>query len=142
MKQIILSRLIDNGNQTTGQACLCDGFKTHIYFSTLELPNKNNRKWVSCIPAGKYMCKVRQSDKYGTHLHIQDVPGRSMILMHYGNYNSDTKGCILVGEKFAKLNKDDDFDVTNSRKTMKKILDFINGDDNIELIINEPLKYI
>jgi len=133
MKQIILSRLFDNGQQTTGYGVLFDGGKTYMYFSTLELSYKGNQKNISCIPKGKYICKVRESEKYGLHLHVQNVPNRSFILFHYGNYNTNTKGCILVGEKFAKLNKDSNFDVTNSRNTMKKLMSFI--DNEIELFI-------
>ena len=73
---------------------------------TLELPWKNNQKSVSCIPAGKYKCRVRLARESASrdyvHLLVQDVEGRSYILFHYGNYPSDTKGCILTGTHRAQ----------------------------------------
>ena len=73
---------------------------------TLELPWKNNQKSVSCIPAGRYKCRVRLARESASrdyvHLLVQDVEGRSYILFHYGNYPSDTKGCILTGTHRAQ----------------------------------------
>lgn len=61
------------------------------------------------IPAGEYVIKLRTvggfhekySKKFGaTHkgmLWLQDVPGFEYILIHVGNTDKDTAGCILVG---------------------------------------------
>ena len=142
MKEIIIQRLFDNGKQTTGQGVLFEGHKTKMYFTTLELSWNNNERNVSCIPKGKYIAKVRTSQKYGKHLHLQNVEGRSMILVHFGNYNHNTKGCILAGEKFAKLNNDSSFDITNSRKTMGRIMDFVGDDVEVMITIDTPAKYV
>lgn len=64
------------------------------------------------IPPGIYDIKLR---KVGGHharyqkrfldhrgmLHLQDVPGFQWILIHIGNSDDDTSGCILVGEVFV-----------------------------------------
>lgn len=62
------------------------------------------------IPAGTYRILLR---KEGGHherykgkfplihkgmLHLQDVPGFQYILMHIGNTDKDTDGCLLVGD--------------------------------------------
>lgn len=99
---------------------------------TLELPWKDNQRNISCIPEGYYDVITRQSPKYGLHLHVTEVPDRSLILFHWGNYagsmnprtgQSDIRGCILVGEKFIDLDGDGLADITNSRKTMKALMD-------------------
>ena len=68
---------------------------------TLELAWKNNEKSVSCVPEGRYPCRVRLARESATrdyvHLLVEDVPNRSYILFHRGNYPSDSKGCILTG---------------------------------------------
>lgn len=73
---------------------------------TLELPWKNNRKSVSCIPDGRYSCRIRLAresvSRDYVHLLVEDVKGRSYILFHCGNFPSDTKGCILTGTHRAQ----------------------------------------
>ena len=74
---------------------------------TLELPWKNNQKSVSCIPKGIYDCRVRYRNESGSydyvHLLVKDVPNRSYILFHRGNYPSDSRGCILTGTHRAQV---------------------------------------
>lgn len=89
---------------------------------TLELGWKENKRNISCIPLGEYTVTKRISSKYGEHFHILDVEDRSYILIHAGNFYSDIRGCILVGEDFKDLNKDGLLDITNSRQTMKQLL--------------------
>jgi len=61
------------------------------------------------IPAGTYKIKLRKeggfhgryTTKYGSMhkgmLHVQDVPGFEYILIHTGNTDEHTDGCLLVG---------------------------------------------
>lgn len=63
--------------------------------STIELPWKENRRLVSCIPEGKYALAKRYSLRFGWHLLVKDVPDRSYILIHaYNNALKESKGCI------------------------------------------------
>lgn len=66
--------------------------------ATLEPPWKNNRKLISCIPLGKYFCKSERHPRFGQTWLVTDVPGRSAIYFHVGNFRNETEGCILVGE--------------------------------------------
>lgn len=62
---------------------------------TIELPWRNNRKNISCIPAGTYVLKLRYSLKFKWHLHVQKVPGRTLILFHPANHAIlELQGCI------------------------------------------------
>ena len=74
---------------------------------TLELPWKDNEKSVSCIPKGRYNCRIRLARESATrdyvHLLVQDVPDRKYILFHRGNYPSDSRGCILTGTHRAQV---------------------------------------
>ena len=67
---------------------------------SLEPPDKNNQPFISCIPAGVYTCKNIMSSRFGATYEVTDVPGRSSILFHKGNFTKDTAGCVLVGEQF------------------------------------------
>ena len=106
---------IEAPRQTIGEAVIVDnGYK----FYTLELPYLDNKRQVSCIPAGEYKCVKRVSPKYGHHWHVLDVEGRSLILIHLGNTAADTKGCILVGSGLKDINGDGAEDVINSKAVM------------------------
>lgn len=127
-KKAILTRISDDGRQTLGHLKLING-KKELNLVTLELPWKDNERQKSCIPKGVYEVKLRWSQKYGTHYHVLNVPNRDLILIHSGNFNKDTKGCILVGKKFADLNKDGLLDVAMSRDAMNEMLKFFDLDD-------------
>ena len=66
----------------------------HICY-TVELPWLDNKRDLSCIPEGEYDLAWVEGTKFGERLHVIDVPGRSGIIFHAGNYQHDTRGCIL-----------------------------------------------
>lgn len=74
-------------------------------FFILERPWLNNEPRISCIPEGIYpgeFLPKSYSGKYKRVYHITEVPGRSEILIHAGNWVADSLGCLLIGlhEKF------------------------------------------
>lgn len=107
--------------QTLGELVVEEGGSTIFNCKTLELPNLNNQRNISCIPNGTYTVLKRNSEKYGTHFQLLNVPDRSMILIHSGNYYTHTKGCILVGSNFQDLNQDGMRDVIESKNTLIKL---------------------
>jgi hypothetical protein len=132
MSTWILNRDVQSVFQTQGVLRLLDKHGDTIFKCfTLELPWKDNRVVESCIPTGEYRMIHRNSPKYGDHLHIVDVPGRSYILIHPANFVSQLRGCIAVGEARMDINRDGLIDVTNSKKTMEKILSLANNNDKL-----------
>ena len=129
----VLSRDYTN-IQTLGRLVVFDGAKVRLQILTLELPDLGNQQNVSCIPEGKYEVHRIYSPKFGKCFHVQDVPGRSEILIHKGNYNKDTHGCILVGMGHADINEDGVMDVIESTRAMEKLQNAITT-DQFELII-------
>lgn len=124
-------------NQTLGMFdVVIDG---DVVFSgvTLEPPWRENQPMVSCIKAGIYRAKERETSasrfKY-RHIHIQDVDGRSMILGHAGTYYRDTLGCILFGDRFVDVDRDGSLDVVNSRKTLQRIVDLLPDEFIVEIV--------
>ncbi len=69
----------------------------HTPIYTLELPWRENKTDISCIPHGVYDVKPYSSEKYPDVYQICDVPNRSSILLHVGNYPAETHGCVLLG---------------------------------------------
>lgn len=62
------------------------------------------------IPAGTYKVGLRYSTHFSPRYHhdmlwIKDVPGFEFILIHPGNSEADTDGCLLVGKIFEQKNE-------------------------------------
>ncbi|MHA1815918.1 MAG: DUF5675 family protein, partial [Candidatus Heimdallarchaeaceae archaeon] len=95
---------------------------------TLELPWKDNRRQISCIPPGEYKVEIRLSNKYGRIYWVRKVPERTYILIHSGNYAGDRSkglkthvmGCILLGKTHGFLGGQRA--VLNSRLTVKRFM--------------------
>lgn len=64
---------------------------------TLERPWFDNVRNVSCIPEGVYEVRPDAEGRFTGNPEVQDVPGRSEIIIHQGNKVTDSAGCILVG---------------------------------------------
>lgn len=134
---LILKRIFEDETQTLGVLLLLgDTGLCYRVFSTIELPYLGNQKNVSCIPEGTYKFRERYSYKFGNHLEVLGVPGRSLILLHHGNYKQDTQGCILVGQNHQDLNGDGNLDVANSKKSMLELLKTIGGKTGVLRVIN------
>ena len=89
----------------------------------------------TCIPEGTYDIKFRTvggfheryKGKYGqAHhgmLHLQDVPNFTYILIHAGNTDEHTSGCLIVGETQQDLDISDDGFIGHSGKAYSKLYD-------------------
>lgn len=62
---------------------------------TIELPWRNNQRNISCITEGTYEVVPRFSNQFKNHLHVLDVSGRSLILIHPANNAlKELRGCL------------------------------------------------
>ncbi|AZQ61099.1 SH3 domain-containing protein [Flammeovirga pectinis] len=124
--------------ETLGKLTITDDSGIEVFScDTLELPWKENKNRISCIPEGTYKAVFRDFGAYANRaFHIQqqngnEVDGRTGILIHSGNFFTDTRGCILVGKGYADIElktkrkhikKDGILDILRSRKTMDELL--------------------
>ena len=86
----------------------------------------------TAIPLGEYEIKLRTeggfhtkyTSRYGSMhkgmLWLQDVPGFTWILIHSGNTDQHTAGCLLLGETQQDLDKGKDGFVGGSGDAYKK----------------------
>lgn len=90
-------------------------------------------KGETAIPLGEYEIKLRTvggfhtkyTSKYGAAFHkgmleLQNVPNFQYILIHTGNTDSHTAGCLLIGETQQDLDKGKDGFVGGSGDAYKK----------------------
>lgn len=128
LEQIILQREDSTSQGTFGQL-RGEGWALH----SLELPWADNLRGRSCIPFGEYVCRLRNSPKFGRVYEVTGVPGRSLILFHSGNVagdvskglRSDVEGCILLGLLRGQLAGQKA--VLKSKKAMAFFMEKTNG---------------
>ena len=92
------------------------------------------------IPAGTYRLGIRRhggmdsryKKRFGIFhrgmIEILNVPGFTDILIHCGNYDKDTAGCLLVGT--GAITNENNMMITNSVIGYKKLYDMIFEDVN------------
>lgn len=55
------------------------------------------------FPDGDYLCRRVNSPKYGNTFEICGIKGRSKILVHWGNWEDNSLGCVIIGEGYDPL---------------------------------------
>jgi len=126
-RNVNLFRMARSDQGTIGMLSF-DDFRCY----TLELPWRDNNRNISCIPKGSYEVITRLSPKFGNVYWIKEVPNRSFILIHSGNWAGDlnkgfkshVNGCILLGQKRGLLLGQ--LAVLNSRITVKRFMRKLN----------------
>ncbi|HAY88143.1 MAG TPA: hypothetical protein DCY51_01720 [Bacteroidetes bacterium] len=123
-------RYSDNGDSTLGLLFINSKWESY----TLEDEHRDVKvKGETRIPAGRYQIKFRTVGgfhgkyviQYGAEWHkgmleLQNVPNFKYILIHAGNHEGHTAGCLLVGET-SNDNKDEKGFIGASRDAYKDI---------------------
>ena len=113
-----------------------EGFQCY----TLEPAWRGNEVGRSCIPAGVYTLRQRVSpivqrttnSAYEKGWEVTDVPGRTYIMIHPGNWANNTEGCILPGRRPAVINGEPG--VASSRAAFDDLMKYLRKKD--EWVIN------
>lgn len=126
--EIYIKRLTSNADSTLGALFINGYFKCF----TLEDEHREVKvKHETRIPKGRYEIKfrtvggfhARYQSRYGdAHLgmlELQDVPNFQYILIHAGNTDDDTSGCLLVG--MDVIQNDKSHTIGKSRKAYELI---------------------
>lgn len=131
MRAVTLTRAFSSEAFTIGMLQI-KGLQ-HDPIFTLENPWLNNKRSISCIPTGVYKTVPFSGTKYNSVYQLLNVPSRSYILIHSGNFERNTSGCLLLGLGASYIG--DEFGVTSSKKAVEYFKGLI-GDHPFELIIN------
>ena len=116
-------------------------FPTHVYgtliigeqvFYTLELPWKDNKENISCIPEDTYLCKKIKSPAHGIVFQIMNVKDRTYIEVHVANFLTQIRGCVAIG-----MSKSDTSSpvVWESEKAFNKFMDIFKDKEEFTLHI-------
>lgn len=119
-----------NSNNTIGQLYI----NNELFCDTLEdtyrdLSKEDKVYGQTCIPYGTYEVVINNSPKYGRLMpRLLNVPHFEGILIHSGNTEKDSAGCILVGVRSGNM-------IINSRDTFNKLFDRLKNYSHIKIEI-------
>lgn len=116
---------------STGGELLIDG---KFFCFTQERPLESVKGAVApyAIPSGTYKVTLDYSPHFDMIVpHINNVPGRTSIEIHPGNYPTQIKGCIEVG-----LTQATDY-VGQSRVAFQALMRKLSGEKDITITIRE-----
>lgn len=95
------------------------------------------------LQPGTYLCRRGPHQLHGMTepfitFEITGVVGHTNILFHWGNYNKDSEGCVLLGRRIVP-NPDapSDLMITSSRNTFLKFLDLQRDLDSFTLTVKD-----
>jgi hypothetical protein len=95
--ELSLKRVIFTEKSTEGRLSVDGAFECF----TIERPTLggSNEPEVSAILPGRYAIKMAFSPHFAKDMmHLQDVPGRTDVMIHNANWAWQLKGCIAVGQ--------------------------------------------
>ena len=111
---VLITRGADNGVEIIGTLVKSD---KSFGCSTLERSWKNNLPNISAIPTGIYQCQYNFLWRdLAYHYQVMNVPNRTGIFLHSGNYFFDSKGCIILGSLPSDINSDGQQDLINTKQ--------------------------
>jgi hypothetical protein len=151
--EIDVLRFNDGEDSTNGLLFINGKFECY----TLEDEHRDSKvRGETRIPAGEYDIKLRKeggfhakyskrfSDIHDGMLHIVDVPGFEYILIHAGNTDEHTAGCLLVGDSQENNNLIKDGFIGKStqayKRVYKKVIEAINNGEDVVISYTDPYK--
>ncbi len=99
---------------------------------TLEHAYRDQEGYFAKLPCGEYQCRRSSHRLHGMDhdfetFEVIGVPGHSGILFHWGNFQKDSEGCILVG---ALMGNDNGVQmITHSKATFERFMSANHGVD-------------
>ena len=122
-----------NDTCTVGKLTLPNGWSCY----TMERPWVGNERSISCIPEGTYTMAQRVSPvvqritrkRYQSGWEIEHVAGRTYIMIHPGNYVTNSDGCLLVGRSLTVHPDRGELMVTHSQDVFDELMKHLSAQD-------------
>lgn len=130
MIEVTIKRQYESDTQTIGVLMV---YSEALFVArTFELPWRNNKRYVSCIPTGRYDCiwshspilSMEAKEPISTYEVI--VENRNGIRITDNRYHDAIKRCIVLGDIAVIANNDNDISKVNSIETLKKFNAIMN----------------
>jgi hypothetical protein len=139
MTEYILERFCDNEQMGAFGRLLKSGVQVAY---TVEQPYRDNKPFVSCVPAGRYELVPFNSPKYGRTVALRNHAigvgvnkgdsVRYACLIHAANRATELQGCIALGDKLGCVGGD--WAILNSKNTVVNFLAQLKPGDTLTII--------
>lgn len=133
---LILSRKIYGESGIFGEISTPGGV---FLFHSLEHAYGTNGDFAPKIPSGEYTCKrgehqLKHGGPFETFM-VMNVPDCTGILVHQGNYNENSEGCILIGKAIGlKLGANEKM-LTYSKQAFEEFMTMEKECDEFKLTV-------
>lgn len=109
-------------------------------YAAVTLEHSFTSQFLPKIANGTYTCKRGMHRLHGMAVdfetfEVQGVIGHSGILFHVGNYNKDSDGCVLLGQRVSQYSKSGLLMVTGSKVAFAAFMELQNGLDSFILTV-------
>lgn len=110
---------------------------------TLEHAYERDGDYLPKVFSGIYECKRGPHKLKGMTasfetFEIENVTNHTDILFHWGNYNKDSEGCVLLGRRIVmNPDKPQELMITSSRNSFNKFMDLTKGFEAFTLIVED-----
>lgn len=99
----------------------------------------NGSEYLPKIPPGTHICvrgqhRLHNMTQDFTTFEITGIPRHTNLLFHWGNYNNDSEGCVLLG-KTTLLLSDGSQMITASKAAFSDFMDLQKGVDKFILTV-------
>lgn len=135
--KFVINRIENNEFCTIGELEVFDENNTSLFKCfTLENPKIGaERKKDLAIPAGEYTVDERFSPKFSAGfggrkmywVYGGEIPQDAYILIHGGNTEKDTEGCILLGTDVVRNSAGQATSVTQSKVQVNNLFKVVDG---------------
>ena len=151
MINLRLERRLDDGKGTFGRLYTENDKEI---CRIVERPWLDNQKKISCIPTGRYKLGFYPAGKkfYPRYkkmfadvgnergmIQILDVPGRTHILIHRGNYPTNSWGCLLTNTSVGRNDKGElqGYKSTDAYRAMYRLVATCMDEDTYLEVVNK-----
>lgn len=99
MTELTLNRRIFTNKSTIGELLIEGKWQCWTLEDVVRKPNEEKVPGHTAIPEGRYEIVMSPSSRFKRMMpYLLNVPNFTGIMIHPGNTDADTHGCILVGQ--------------------------------------------
>ena len=138
LKKMYVKRIKEYGETTLSELKI-SGSQKSWYILERGGPDSEIEGSKKRIKAGKYLLAHYSSPMYKDVYQLKNVPGRTSILIHSGNFFEDTSGCLLPGMGWG-TKPDKNYYVTSSKMALKEVFSEINDAAQVNIIITNEFE--